>query len=56
MLVLMLLAGCATNTRVIDSSCYAFEQILISRDDVLTEGTARQIWVHNEAWEWVCHE
>lgn len=37
-----------------DSTCDWVRPVLISRDDVLTEGTARQILIHNETWERLC--
>ena len=54
LLVSLLMIGCSTNGVVIDSSCTVFEPIYVSISDVLTEGTATQIWVHNETWEQIC--
>jgi hypothetical protein len=54
MLVLMLIGCSGTSGRVIDSGCVVFEPIYISRSDVLTEGTANQILVHNQTWEAIC--
>ena len=53
-LAALLLTGCGTNGVVIDTSCDWVRPILISRDDVLTDGTARQILEHNETWQAVC--
>lgn len=36
------------------TSCAWMRPIYISKDDVLTEGTARAILGHNEAWTAVC--
>ena len=53
-LLLLMLTGCASSGAVIDSGCVVFEPIYISQADELTEGTAQQIWVHNETWKSVC--
>lgn len=45
---LILLAGCATAGPATDSFCAVAKPILISKADVLTEGTARQVLEHNE--------
>ncbi|URA06790.1 Rz1 [Xanthomonas phage Langgrundblatt2] len=54
----MLLTSCVTNGRgidktpdpvVIDTACKWVGFIYISKQDVLTDGTARQILAHNEA-------
>ncbi|MXS85276.1 hypothetical protein ABO04_04920 [Nitrosomonas sp. HPC101] len=56
----MLLASCATNghvtkiPQIIDTSCEWVHFIYISKDDVLTDGTARQILNHNETLEKNC--
>lgn len=50
----MSISGCATNGRVIDTACSWVRPIMISREDVLTEGTERQILMLNEEWELVC--
>jgi hypothetical protein len=53
----LLLLSCATNGRgidrepspvVIDTACKWVNFIYISKSDVLTDGTARQILAHNE--------
>jgi len=51
----MLLSACSTSGAGIDI-CSIMEPILISHDDVLTEGTARQILIHNEVYERVCQK
>jgi hypothetical protein len=47
-------SGCATNGSVIDTSCAWVRPIMVSRDDQLTDETAREILTHNEAWERIC--
>lgn len=52
-----LLTGCVTNGPVIelvDTACNWTGPILISKQDVLTDGTAKQILQHNENWEANC--
>lgn len=51
-MVMILLTGCATNTVV--TECEFSNIIYISKDDVLTNETARQIYLHNEKVEAVC--
>lgn len=62
-----LLTSCATNGRgikeatetktvVIDTACKWVQPILISKKDVLTDGTARQILAHNETWSKNCEK
>lgn len=43
---LILLAGCSATGG--GTSCAAWRPIYVSRADVLTEGTARQVLAHNE--------
>jgi hypothetical protein len=50
------ISGCATNGRATDTACSWVRPIMISREDVLTEGTKRQIVSHNETWELVCED
>ena len=45
---LTLLAGCATNGPVTDGFCLEAKPILVSKADVLTAETARQVLAHNE--------
>jgi hypothetical protein len=45
---LILLAGCATPGPVTDGFCVEAKPVYISKQDVLTDGTARQILAHNE--------
>ncbi len=55
-----LLVSCGTNTRVqteptvIDSSCSWAKVILIGKQDVLTDATARQLIAHNRLVEKNC--
>lgn len=53
-LVLLLLTGCWTSGPVTDGACGWVKPVYISRNDVLTDETARQILVHNETWEATC--
>jgi hypothetical protein len=46
--------GCATSGRVIDTGCSWVRPIMVSKQDVLTDGTASQILTHNETWQRVC--
>ena len=48
------LTGCALTTTATDVSCVAFQIIKLSRSDVLTAGTEREIAKHNAAWEALC--
>ena len=50
---LTLLAGCAIGGPGTDP-CGAWRPIYVSRADVLTDGTARQILSHNEAGRRIC--
>jgi hypothetical protein len=45
---LILLAGCATSGAVTDGFCVEAKPILVSKADVLTPDTARQVLAHNE--------
>lgn len=49
----MCVSGCQSG-RVIDTSCSWVRPIYVSKDDVLTDGTARQILTLNEQWRRVC--
>lgn len=51
---LTLLAGCATGGAG-TSPCSGWRPIYISRADVLTDGTARQILAHNETGARLCN-
>ena len=54
-LVLMLfISGCGISGSGINSGCEWTGPIFVSKDDVLTDGTARAILVHNETWLAVC--
>ena len=51
----LLLNGCATSGRATEGSdCAWARPILVSRDDVLSDLTARQILAHNETGRRVC--
>ncbi len=50
----MLLTSCLGSGQEVSNSCPLIEPILVSEDDVLTDGTARQILIHNEMWERLC--
>ena len=50
----MLLTSCLTSGNAVNNSCSLIEPILISDEDRLTNSTARQILIHNEAWEQLC--
>lgn len=51
----LLLTSCATGGGATDG-CEWTRYILVSQDDVLTEGTATQLLVHNETRAFVCGE
>lgn len=62
-MLVMLLSSCATNghaikklpqTFIIDTACRWVKPIYISKDDVLTEGTAEQILILNESYIATC--
>ena len=56
-LTALLLTGCATTgpeIKVVDTACNWTRPIYISKKDILTDGTARQIVGHNEAGESRC--
>lgn len=48
-----LLSGCALGGPVTDA-CLVTSPIWISRADVLSDGTARQVLQHNETWADLC--
>lgn len=54
----ILMSGCAAGpaTVMIDTSCDWVRPVLISKHDVLTDGTKRQILAHNEGWAAICPE
>lgn len=54
LLMAMLLNACAINGRVTDSFCTVGRPIYISKQDTLTDGTARQILDHNEVGKVLC--
>lgn len=52
LMMALLLTGCATGFRgtepvVVDTFCVKSKLILVSKNDKLTDGTARQILAHN---------
>lgn len=53
-LMALLLSACGTSGVGINDYCVLFSPIRVSRADVLTDGTARQILAQNETWERVC--
>jgi hypothetical protein len=59
-LLAMLTASCATNGSVrtelqtVDTACEWVRPIRIAKADALTDGTARQILAHNNAWLHAC--
>lgn len=53
----LLLTACATTgpeTEVVDAGCYWSAPIFVSKQDVLTEGTADAILAHNLTWQQRC--
>jgi hypothetical protein len=51
-LMALLLTGCAISGQ--GTECAAFRPIYVSKSDVLTDGTARAILAHNEAFSVLC--
>lgn len=55
-LSLALLAGCKTAPlSVTDSYCNEYQPIMVSRADILTDGTAKQIETQNWWWDQKCN-
>ena len=54
MATMLSLAGCGTSGSAINAGCEWIKPIFVSKDDVLTPGTARKILEHDEAWETNC--
>ncbi len=54
LLMAMQLNACAMTGRVTDSFCAIGRPIYVSKQDVLTDGTARQILDHNEVGKDLC--
>jgi hypothetical protein len=46
--ILLSLQGCGPSTKEIDDWCGLDSPIMVSRHDILTPGTARQILAHND--------
>lgn len=53
-LLLTACAGTGRVTEVADAGCYWARPIYVSRGDVLTDETARQVLAHNETWARRC--
>lgn len=51
---LALASGCVDGSAT--DFCSVAQPIFVSRDDVLTTDTVRQLVAHNETWEAICHE
>lgn len=51
---LTLLTGCASGGPATDAFCAVGRPILVSRSDVLTTETARQLLAHNETGARIC--
>ena len=51
---LILLPACAGGGRVTDPACATWRPIYVSRGDVLSPETARQILAHNETGASIC--
>jgi hypothetical protein len=53
-LTALLVTACAPTGPVTSGGCEWARPVYVSRSDVLTDGTARQILTHNETWRRVC--
>lgn len=56
-LMALLLTGCVTpgpETKIVDTACAWTKPIYVSKSDILTDGTARQIVAHNETGAAIC--
>lgn len=53
-LAMLSVSGCESVGPATEPGCEWAQPIYVSRDDVLTEGTARQILRHNETWAANC--
>ena len=53
LLTTLLLSGCAT-TGAVTNGCEWAKPIYVSQEDVLTDGTAKQILTHDETGKQVC--
>lgn len=51
---MLLASACSTSGPVTEGACAWVKPIYVSRDDVLTDETARQILTHNETWQVNC--
>lgn len=52
-IILLSVTGCA-GARVDTSGCEWAKKILVSPDDVLTDGTAKQVLTHNKTGAQIC--
>ena len=50
----MLLASCSATGPVTSEFCAIADPITVSRADVLSDHTARQVLAHNETWARLC--
>jgi len=55
-IAVLFLPGCSHTNSVIDTACSWVQPIMVSREDVLTDDTARQILMLNEQWERTCEQ
>lgn len=58
MLLLLLMSaglGCASPGPVSSDYCSIYKPILVSEQDVLTDGTVEQILRANETWQEICN-
>lgn len=51
---MLLVSSCSTSGPVTEGACAWVNPIYVSRNDILTDGTARQILRHNETWSALC--
>mgnify|MGYP007126101922 CR=1 FL=1 len=50
----LLLSSCSNAGPATSEYCALAKPIYVSRADVLTDETARQIYAHNETWREIC--
>lgn len=53
-LLALSLTNCTATGPATEAQCVWAKPILVSKADILTEGTARQILEHNRTWKAVC--
>ena len=51
---MLCVSGCGLVGNGTNAGCEWAKPIFTSKDDVLTDGTARAILTHNETWQAVC--